>query len=65
VGVVASGRVDLAERTLDLHLSVKPNAPADKLPKPADMAGAEAVTLRGLWQEPFVRGIEPSADAPR
>ena len=65
VGVVASGRVDLAERTLDLHLSVKPNAPADKLPKPADMAGAEAVTVRGLWQEPFVRAIEPSADAPR
>ena len=65
VGVVASGRVDLAERTLDLHLSVKPNAPADKLPKPADMAGAEAVTVRGLWQEPFVRGIEPSADAPQ
>ena len=65
VGVVASGRVDLVERTLDLHLSVKPNAPADKLPKPADMAGAEAVTVRGLWQEPFVRAIEPSADAPQ
>jgi len=44
---------------------VKPNAPADKLPKPADMAGAEAVTVRGLWQEPFVRAIEPSADAPQ
>ena len=65
VGVVASGRVDLAERTLDLHLSVKPNAPADKPLKPADMAAGEAVTVRGFWQEPFVRGYEPGPDAPR
>ena len=65
VGVTASGRVDLAERTLDLHLSVKPNVPADKPLKPADMAGAEAVTVRGFWQEPFVRGHEPGPDAPR
>jgi AsmA protein len=65
VGVTASGRVDLAERTLDLHLSVKPNVPADKPLKPADMAGAEAVTVRGFWQGPFVRGHEPGPDAPR
>jgi AsmA protein len=65
MGLAASGRVDLAERTLDLHLSVKPNAPADKPLKPADMAGAEAVTLRGFWQEPFVRALEAGADAPR
>ena len=65
LGVTASGRVDLAERTLDLHLSVKPNVPADKPLKPADMAGAEAVTVRGFWQEPFVRGHEPGPDAPR
>ena len=65
VGVTASGRVDLAERTLDLYLSVKPNVPADKPLKPADMAGAEAVTVRGFWQAPFVRGHEPGPDAPR
>ena len=54
--VVASGRVDLAERTLDLHLSVKPNASADKPLKPTDLAAAsEAVRVRGFWQEPFVR----------
>ena len=55
VGLGASGRVDLAERTLDLHLSVKPNVPADRPLKPTDMAAAEAVRVRGFWQEPFVR----------
>jgi AsmA protein len=65
MGLAASGRVDLSERTLDLQLSVKPNAPADRPLKPADMADAEGVTLRGFWQEPFVRPQEPSADAPR
>ena len=64
-GVIASGRVDLAERTLDLHLSVKPNASADKPLKPADLAAAsEAVRVRGFWQEPFVRSEEPGADSP-
>jgi AsmA protein len=63
--LAASGRVDLTERTLDLHLSVKPNAPADRPLKPADMAGAEAVTVRGFWQEPYVRGQEPGTDEPR
>jgi len=64
VGVAASGRVDLAERTLDLHLSVKPNAPADRPLKPTDLAATEAVRVRGFWQEPFVRGEEAGADAP-
>lgn len=66
MGVAASGRVDLAERTLDLHLAVKPNVPADRPLKPADMTGGDAVTVRGFWQEPFVRGHdEPGPDAPR
>jgi hypothetical protein len=64
VGLVASGRVDLAERTLDLHLSARPNATADKPPK-SDVAAAEAVTVRGFWQEPFVRAEDSSPDAPR
>jgi AsmA protein len=63
-GVVASGRVDLAERTLDLHLSVKPYASADKPVKPTDILAAEAVRVRGFWQEPFVRSEEPGADSP-
>ncbi len=65
LGLAASGRVDLSERTLDLHLAVRPNAAADKPLKPTDMAGAEAVTVRGFWQEPFVRPQEAGADAPR
>jgi AsmA-like protein len=65
MGLAASGRVDLAERTLDLSLAVKPNLAADAPLKPVDMIGAETVTLRGFWQEPFVRPQEPSPDAPR
>jgi hypothetical protein len=65
LGLAASGRIDLSERTLDLHLAVRPNAAADKPLKPTDMAGAEAVTVRGFWQEPFVRPQEAGADAPR
>jgi AsmA protein len=65
VGFAASGRVDLTERTLDLHLSMKPGVPTDRPLKASDMAGAEGVTMRGSWHEPFVRGEEPDADAPR
>jgi hypothetical protein len=65
MGFAASGRVDLAERTLDLHLSMKPGVPTDRPLKASDMAGAEGVTMRGAWHEPFVRGAEPDADAPR
>jgi AsmA protein len=65
LGLAASGRIDLSERTLDLHLVVRPNAAADKPLKPAEMAGAEAVTVRGFWQEPFVRPQEAAIDAPR
>ena len=65
LGLAASGRIDLSERTLDMHLAVRPNAAADKPLKPTDMAGAEAVTVRGFWQEPFVRPQEAGADAPR
>ena len=64
VSVAASGRVDLAERTLDPNLSVKPTVPADRQLKPTDLAAAEAVRVRGFWQEPFVRGEEPGADSP-
>ena len=65
VGLAASGRVDLAERTLDLQVSMKPSVPTDRPLKASDMAGAEGVTMRGSWYEPFVRGQEADADAPR
>jgi AsmA protein len=65
LGLAASGRVDLSERTLDLHLSVVPNAPADRPLKTPELKGAEAVTLRGFWQEPLVRLQEPGVEAPR
>jgi AsmA protein len=63
-GLAASGRVDLAERTLDLQVSMKSGVATDRPLKASDMAGAESVTLRGPWQEPFVRSgeadVEPS-----
>jgi AsmA protein len=65
MGFAASGRVDLAERTLDLHLAMKSGVPTDRPLKAADMTGADGVTMRGSWHEPFVRGQEPDADAPR
>jgi hypothetical protein len=65
LGLAASGRVDLTDRTLDLHLSVTPSAAADKPSKPGEAAGAEAVSVRGFWQEPFVRAQGAVADSPR
>ena len=65
LGLAASGRVDLAERTLDLLLSVKPSVPTDRPLKASDMAGAEGVTMRGPWHEPFVRNQDVEADASR
>ena len=46
-GIAATGRVDLVERTLDLHVAMKPSVPTDRPLKAADMAGAESVTMRG------------------
>jgi AsmA protein len=65
LGLTASGRVDLAARTLDLNLWMKSSVPTDRPLKLSDMAGAEGVTMRGSWSEPFVRDPEPEADAAR
>lgn len=62
-GVAASGRIDLTERTLDLRLLMKPGVPTDRPLKPGDMAGAESVTVRGPWREPFVRRDEAVGEA--
>jgi uncharacterized protein involved in outer membrane biogenesis len=64
LGIAASGQVDLAGRTLDLMLATKPSVPTDRALTAADLSGAEAVTVRGSWQEPFVRARDASeADA--
>ena len=47
-GLAASGRVDLAERTLDLHAFHEAQRPHRPAAQGADMAGAEGVTMRGL-----------------
>ena len=55
----------LAAFVADDSILPRESGVSDKPLKPADMAAAEAVTVRGSWQEPFVRADEPSADAPR
>ena len=64
-GISATGRVDLVEGTLDLRLATKPNVAADKPLQPDDMQGAQAVTVHGAWQEPFVRPAEAASDVAR
>ncbi|HZT48723.1 MAG TPA: AsmA-like C-terminal region-containing protein [Hyphomicrobiaceae bacterium] len=61
-GVGASGRIDLVERTLDLRLFMKPSVPTDRPLKLADVVGADTVTVRGPWAEPFVRPEEATPD---
>src|SRR5215472_17327168 len=65
LGLAASGRVDLSERTLDLNVLMKSNVPADRPLKMSDMAGGEGVTVRGPWSEPFVRDQDLEADGAR
>jgi len=56
LAIAAAGRVDLAERTLDLQLFAKANPPADRPLKTADLVDADLVSVTGSWQEPLVRG---------
>ncbi|MBO0741507.1 MAG: hypothetical protein J2P51_08770, partial [Hyphomicrobiaceae bacterium] len=65
MGLAASGRVDLSERTLDLNVLMKSNVPADRALKISDMAGGEGVTVRGPWSGPFVRDQDLETDGAR
>lgn len=54
LGLAASGRLGLDDGNMDVRLIWKSDATADQ---PAKPAGAEtAVTLRGPWRDPIVRG---------
>jgi AsmA protein len=61
-GVAASGRIDLVERTLELRLYMKGGVPTDRPLKLADVVGADTVTVRGPWHEPFVRAEEANLE---
>ncbi|HKD55937.1 MAG TPA: AsmA-like C-terminal region-containing protein, partial [Hyphomicrobiaceae bacterium] len=65
LGLAASGRVDLSERTLDLNVLLKANVPADRPLKISDMVGGEGVSVRGPWNEPIVRDQDLEADGAR
>jgi len=65
LGITASGRVDLAERTLYLSVLMKSNVPTDRPLKLSDMAGGEGVTVRGPWSAPFVGDQDLEADGAR
>ena len=43
---------------------MKSNVPTDRPLQAADMSGGEVISLRGPWQEPFVR-LEEEAAPPR
>ena len=58
--LAASGRVDMLERNLDLQLSLQPNVPAGTAPKPAEQAVTDAISVRGSWNGPLVRGVDGS-----
>ena len=60
-GLAVVGRVDLSERTLDLQLFAKSNVPMGRPLTPADLTGADTVSIRGPWQEPFLRAVEADA----
>jgi AsmA protein len=64
-GISATGRVDLAEGTLDVRVATKPIVAADKPLQPDDMLGAQAVTVQGPWQGPSVRPVEAASDVAR
>lgn len=55
LGLRASGSVNLVEGSLDVRLASKAGVPTDRPLKPADVAGAQGVTVRGTWSEPIVR----------
>jgi hypothetical protein len=61
IGLLASGRADLGDGSLDLRLITKPNIATDRPPVSADMAGGTSVSMRGSWQGAFadLRPVEP------
>lgn len=64
IGLAAAGRFGLADGNMDLRLTVKSNVPTDRPLQAADMSGGEVISMRGPWQEPFVR-LEEEATLPR
>jgi uncharacterized protein involved in outer membrane biogenesis len=61
--LVATGNVDLVDRTLDLRLAVKAEPPVDRQSKSADVVAEDAVNIRGPWREPAIRGDTNTSEA--
>ncbi len=53
IGLVAVGRADLSEGSLDVRLLAKSNVATDRPPVSADMAGGGSKSVRGTWQGPL------------
>ena len=60
LGLVLAGRFGLVDGNIDARLVLKPGAASDASAKPAD-AVSEAVTLRGPWPDPVLRGDDSEA----
>jgi AsmA protein len=56
VALALTGRLGLVDGNMDARLTLKPGGAADALRKPAGDAAGEAVSLRGPWPDPVLRG---------
>jgi AsmA-like C-terminal region len=64
LALTASGRLGLDDASVDLRLTLKPDAPADLPPKPGDITSNETVSLRGPWRDPVLRNEQADPAAP-
>jgi AsmA-like protein len=60
LGLVLAGRFGLVDGNMDARLMLKPGAASEASAKPTD-AVSEAVTLRGPWPDPVLRGDDSEA----
>jgi AsmA protein len=56
VALALTGRLGLVDGNMDARLTLKPGGAADALRTPAGDAASEAVSLRGPWPNPVLRG---------
>jgi len=61
VALALAGRFGLVDGNMDARLVLKPGAAPEGAPRTADAGTGEAVTLRGPWPDPVLRGEDTDA----
>jgi AsmA protein len=61
VALALAGRLGLVDGNMDARLVLKPGTVSEASAPPADTPGSEAVTLRGPWPDPVLRGEDTDA----